>query len=63
MQFGGIHESQQLIPSWTEYSGPAELHEMLAEVDFLLCAAPLTPETHHMISDAEFKVMKPPPSS
>lgn len=39
--------------------GPAELHEMLAEVDFLLCAAPLTPETHHMISDAEFKVMKP----
>lgn len=39
--------------------GPAELHEMLAGVDFLLCAAPLTPQTHHMISDAEFKVMKP----
>jgi phosphoglycerate dehydrogenase-like enzyme len=39
--------------------GSAELHQMLAGIDFLLCAAPLTPETHHMVSDAEFKVMKP----
>ena len=39
--------------------GPTELHAMLAGIDFLLCAAPLTPETHHMMSDAEFKVMKP----
>jgi phosphoglycerate dehydrogenase-like enzyme len=36
-----------------------DLHEMLAEIDVLVCAAPLTPETHHMISDAEFKAMKP----
>jgi phosphoglycerate dehydrogenase-like enzyme len=39
--------------------GPAELHAMLARIDVLLCAAPLTPETHHMVSDAQFKVMKP----
>jgi phosphoglycerate dehydrogenase-like enzyme len=39
--------------------GPTQLHEMLGGIDFLLCAAPLTPETHHMMSDAEFKVMKP----
>jgi phosphoglycerate dehydrogenase-like enzyme len=39
--------------------GPTELYEMLAGVDFLLCAAPLTRETHHMMSDAEFKIMKP----
>jgi phosphoglycerate dehydrogenase-like enzyme len=38
---------------------PEDLHKMLAEIDVLVCAAPLTPETHHMISDAEFKVMKP----
>jgi phosphoglycerate dehydrogenase-like enzyme len=38
---------------------PEELHEMLAEIDVLVCAAPLTPETHHMISDAQFAVMKP----
>src|SRR5205823_5833203 len=36
-----------------------ELHQMLAEVDFLVCAAPLTPETHQMISDSEFAAMKP----
>jgi phosphoglycerate dehydrogenase-like enzyme len=38
---------------------PAELQEMLAGIDVLLCAAPLTPQTHHMIGDAQFKVMKP----
>ncbi len=37
---------------------PNQLHEMLSEIDVLLCAAPLTPETHHMISDAEFILMK-----
>jgi len=35
-----------------------ELHEMLAEIDVLVCAAPLTAETRHMISDAQFEVMK-----
>jgi phosphoglycerate dehydrogenase-like enzyme len=39
--------------------GPAELQEMLGGIDVLLCAAPLTPQTRHMISDAEFTVMKP----
>jgi phosphoglycerate dehydrogenase-like enzyme len=38
---------------------PDELHRMLAGVDVLLCSAPLTPETHHLISDAEFGCMKP----
>jgi phosphoglycerate dehydrogenase-like enzyme len=37
---------------------PDQLHEMLAQIDVLLCAAPLTAETHHMISDAEFGLMK-----
>jgi len=39
--------------------GPDELHRMLADVDVLLCSAPLTPETHHLISDAEFACMQP----
>jgi phosphoglycerate dehydrogenase-like enzyme len=38
---------------------PAELQEMLAGIDVLLCAAPLTPETRHMIGDTQFKAMKP----
>lgn len=35
------------------------LKDMLREVDVMLAAAPLTPATRHMISDAEFHVMKP----
>jgi phosphoglycerate dehydrogenase-like enzyme len=36
-----------------------ELNEMLAGVDVLVCAAPLTPDTRHMISDLQFAAMKP----
>ncbi len=35
------------------------LSEMLKEVDVLLAAAPLTPETRHMLGEPEFRVMKP----
>jgi phosphoglycerate dehydrogenase-like enzyme len=38
---------------------PEQLHSMLAGVDVLLCSAPLTPETHHMIGAAELGLMKP----
>ena len=36
-----------------------KMHEMLGEIDVLLASAPLTPETHHLISDEAFKAMKP----
>lgn len=39
--------------------GPAQLFEMLGQVDVVLAAAPLTPETKHMLSDAAFAAMKP----
>lgn len=35
------------------------LNEMLSEIDVLVAAAPLTPETNHMLSDAQFAAMKP----
>lgn len=35
------------------------LKEMLKQVDVVLAAAPLTPETRHMIGEPEFQVMKP----
>lgn len=35
------------------------LKEMLRGVDVMLAAAPLTPETRHMIGEAQFAVMKP----
>lgn len=36
-----------------------ELHKMLGESDYVIAAAPNTPETRHMLSDAEFAAMKP----
>jgi phosphoglycerate dehydrogenase-like enzyme len=35
-----------------------KMHEMLSEIDVLLAAAPLTPETHHLIGEAAFEAMK-----
>lgn len=36
-----------------------QLNEMLSEIDVLVAAAPLTPDTRHMISDRQFQAMKP----
>ncbi len=38
---------------------PEALHEMLAECDYVVIALPLTPDTHHLIGEAELKAMKP----
>jgi phosphoglycerate dehydrogenase-like enzyme len=46
-------------PTLNRVFGPQELPEMLAGIDVLVCAAPLTPHTHHMISDQQFAMMKP----
>jgi phosphoglycerate dehydrogenase-like enzyme len=37
----------------------SELHAMLPECDYIVVAAPLTPYTRHLLSTAEFNVMKP----
>jgi phosphoglycerate dehydrogenase-like enzyme len=46
-------------PLVDRYYGPEELHAMLGLSDYVVVTAPLTTETRHMISDAEFAVMKP----
>ena len=33
--------------------------DLLARSDYILMQAPMTPETHHFLSDAEFSAMKP----
>jgi len=37
----------------------ADLHQMLPLCDYVVAAAPLTPQTKHMLSTAEFALMKP----
>src|SRR6516165_8093698 len=47
-------------PLIERYYPPANLKEMLALCDYVVATAPLTEQTRHMISDAEFAAMKPP---
>ena len=41
-----------------QFFGPHQLADMLALCDYVVAAAPLTPETRHMLSDAAFAAMK-----
>jgi phosphoglycerate dehydrogenase-like enzyme len=38
---------------------PEEKSEMLSQADYIVCAAPLTPETRGMIGEKEFAAMRP----
>ena len=42
-----------------QFYPPEALLEMLARCDYVVVSLPLTAETHHMISDAQFAAMKP----
>ncbi len=53
------HPPEKADPLIDRYYRPEELHEMLAASDYVVVAAPLTKETRHLISDAEFSAMKP----
>ncbi len=53
------HVSGSIDPLVGHFYRPEELRQMLALCDYVIATAPLTAETRHMISDAEFAVMKP----
>jgi phosphoglycerate dehydrogenase-like enzyme len=38
---------------------PQDLHAVLPQADFVVITAPLTPDTYHLIGEAELAVMKP----
>ena len=42
-----------------QFFSPDQLHEMLSECDYVVVALPLTPETKHLVGEAEFRAMKP----
>ncbi len=52
---GGINQSESVSTSFQE----VDLHEALAQSDFVSLHVPLTPHTHHLIGEAEFRAMKP----
>jgi phosphoglycerate dehydrogenase-like enzyme len=41
------------------FYGPDALHEMLGECDYVVIALPLTPDTEHLVGEAELRAMKP----
>jgi len=46
-------------PNVDQFYKLEDLLEMLGRCDYVVVSLPLTPETHHMISDAQFAAMKP----
>jgi phosphoglycerate dehydrogenase-like enzyme len=46
-------------PLVERFYGPEQLAGLLGRSDYVVASAPLTAETHHLISDAEFAAMKP----
>ncbi len=53
------HHPPGVDPMVDQFYKPEELLEMIARCDYIVVALPLTVETHHLISDAQFAAMKP----
>jgi phosphoglycerate dehydrogenase-like enzyme len=53
------HVPESADPLVERFYKSEERREMLALCDYLVATAPLTEETRHMVSDAEFAAMKP----
>ena len=53
------HSPASADPRIDKFYKPEEMAEMLGQCDYVVVAAPLTPETRHMLSDAQFAAMKP----
>jgi glyoxylate reductase len=56
----------EILPPWSSQEQAQEsflkyvdLQEALAKSDFVSLHVPLTPQTHHLIGESEFRVMKP----
>jgi len=58
MRTVGVRRHGQKTPNFDHMYPLAELHPFLAESDFVVVTAPLTPETKGMLGEAEFRAMK-----
>jgi phosphoglycerate dehydrogenase-like enzyme len=59
MRVVGLRRTPRPTPNFDALYGREQLHDFLAESDFVVVTAPLTPETEGMLGEAEFRVMKP----
>jgi phosphoglycerate dehydrogenase-like enzyme len=59
MRVVGTRRSGAPVPDVDKLFLPADLHAMLREADFLVLAAPHTPETEGVIGKAELALLKP----
>jgi len=59
MRVIGTRRSDAPVPDVDKLYGPTDLHPMLREADFLVLAAPHTPETERLIGETELALMRP----
>jgi Phosphoglycerate dehydrogenase and related dehydrogenases len=59
MRVLGLRRSDKPAANFDRFYTRAELHAFLAESDFVVVTAPLTPETAGMLDEAAFRAMKP----
>lgn len=59
MRVLGLRRSEQPAPNFDRFYPRAHLHAFLAECDFVVVTAPLTPETRGMLDEAALRAMKP----
>ncbi|TCL68171.1 D-2-hydroxyacid dehydrogenase [Rhizobium sp. BK251] len=59
MRVLGLRRTATRADGFDEIFPRKSLHAFLAQSDFVVVSAPLTPETEHMLGEAEFRAMKP----
>jgi phosphoglycerate dehydrogenase-like enzyme len=59
MRVVGVRRTPAPTPDVDEQFPLSRLHDFLGQCDWVAMTAPLTPETHHMLGEAEFRAMKP----
>jgi glyoxylate/hydroxypyruvate reductase A len=59
MRVVGLNRSGRRVPEATQVYARRQLAEFVAAVDFLVLAAPLTPETRGILGEAELRAMRP----
>lgn len=59
MRVLGLRRNDRPAEHFDRFYRREELHEFLAESDFVVVTAPLTPETKGMLDEAAFRAMKP----